>query len=138
MTRSASAKGTLHFTETRWGVFVRFCTSVLLVLAICGCGFVGSSEKQQKKADAPAEVTAENPLPYTVSFEVRDEDGVKSGGKYLAGRLKDASQLERLKKSPPDGELGLERRAKQDLAAAEKLMRSEGYYDGRAELSVSG
>lgn len=99
---------------------------------------MGGRGEQQKKAHAPAEITAENPLPYTVSFEVRDEGGVKSGGKYLAGRLKEASQLERLKKSPPDGELGLERRAKQDLAAADKLMRSEGYYDGRAELSVSG
>ena len=57
---------------------------------------------------------------------------------YLAGKMDGVSQLAALVKRPPDGELGLERRARLDLATAEKLMRSEGYYDGKAEMRITG
>lgn len=136
MTQGCSAKDTRR--GGYWCHLARACASVFLILSVCGCGFTGSREQPQKKENAPEDVVAENPLPYTVHFDVRDEDGVKSGGRYLAGRMKDASQLERLKKRPPDGSLGLERRARQDIETARKLMRSEGFYDGRAELSITG
>ena len=57
---------------------------------------------------------------------------------YLAGKMEGVSQLAALAKRPPDGELGLERRARLDLATAEKLMRSEGFYEGKAEMRITG
>ena len=57
---------------------------------------------------------------------------------YLAGKMDGVSQLVALAKRPPDGELGLERRARLDLATAEKLMRSEGFYEGKAEMRITG
>ncbi len=64
------------------------------------------------------------------------------GNKAEAGRLvqmmHDLSQLVRLKDTLPDGELGLELRANKDVETAVKLMASEGYYDGTADMHIEG
>lgn len=57
---------------------------------------------------------------------------------FFASKMRKLSQLVRLKDSPPDGELGLELRARKDVEMAVKLMGSEGYYDGTAEMSITG
>ncbi len=56
----------------------------------------------------------------------------------LAGRMEGLSQLVSLRKKPPDGELGLEMRARKDVETARKLMASEGYYEGDAGFTLEG
>ena len=64
--------------------------------------------------------------------------GNKAEASRLVGRMHDASQLVRLKDSLPDGELGLELRANKDVETAVKIMVSEGYFDGKADMRIEG
>ena len=77
--------------------------------------------RQQKEEEAPA-VAAPNP---------------EVDGPNLVKGMQKLSQLVRLHETPPDGELGLEMRARQDVDAALKYMASEGYYDGAADFGMS-
>lgn len=106
---------------------------LLISFLLCGCGLMAKdTDKGAAAADAPAGTAQEwtgNPVPYTVKFEVRN------GPDSLADKMKDLSQLEELRKEPPDSMLGLERRARQDQETAVKLMQSQCYYDGEASLA---
>lgn len=71
-----------------------------------------------------------DPVPYTVSIEVAgDPDSLKS-------KMRDASQLIKLVKEPPDSLLALERRARADEETAVRLLHSQCYYDGKADFSI--
>ncbi len=52
--------------------------------------------------------------------------------------VRNISQLVKLHDTPPDGELGLEMRARQDVEAAVKFLASQGYYDGAANFEITG
>lgn len=79
-----------------------------------------------ERAPAP---TAEA-LPYELTIETEDGD--------LRTRLRDASGLYRLRAdAPPDGET-LVRRAQADLSPLVDALWSEGYYDGKVEITVAG
>lgn len=107
---------------------------VALALALSGCGLLakdtdmGASAADTKNGDKPE--WAGDPVPYAVSIQVED------GPDYLGDKMKDLSQLEQLKKEPPDSELALERRAMLDQETALKLLHSQCYYDGKADFSI--
>lgn len=71
-----------------------------------------------------------DPVPYDVSIKV---DGDAS---FLESKMKDLSQLVSLAKEYPDSMLALERRARQDQETAVKLMQSQCYYDGKADVKI--
>lgn len=102
---------------------------------LCACGLITAKDTDQGAAAADSGENGENlweadPVPYKV--EIRVEDGPD----FLAGKMKDLSQLEQLRKEPPDSMLALERRARQDQETAVKLLHSQCFYDGRAEIHM--
>lgn len=115
----------------RAGMF--FC-ALLVLASLSGCGLLAKdTDKGAAMADAGTEGEAMwegEPVPYKVKITVKD------GPAYLEGKMKDLSQLISLEKEYPDSMLALERRAIADKETAEKLMRSQCYYDGVAEYSL--
>lgn len=106
---------------------------LLLAALLCGCGLL-AKDTDQGAAAADAENGKQSewqgdPVPYKVNIRVQ------GGPDFLAGKMKDLSQLIQLEKEPPDSMLGLERRARQDSETAVKLMESQCYYDGEAKIS---
>lgn len=117
------------------GLLLRFTHSLLLLLLLallCGCGLKdtdkGAAAADAKSGEDPA--WQGDPVPYKAVFKV------EGGPKELAGKMEGLSQLEALKKEPPDSTLALERRARLDQEAAVKLMHSQCYYNGEAEISM--
>ena len=108
---------------------------LLLPFSQTGCGLLFNKDTDQGAAAADGQKGEEaewigDPVPYKVQIRVIN------GPSDLEGKMKDVSQLEQLKKEPPDSMLGLERRAIQDKDIAIKLMESQCYYDGQAEFSI--
>lgn len=68
----------------------------------------------------------------------RQQDRFARAAEDLRDKMLAASTLEQLRKEPPDGLLALERRARLDQEAAEKLLHSQGYYEGTASFQVDG
>lgn len=130
-----------------------------LVGQLCGCGLLakntdpgaqGADAAQDQQESAPAAgaatgaksgvksgansgVEAANDseaVPYAVAIEV--EDGPDS----LKNKMRDASQLVKLSKEPPDSLLALERRARADKETALKLLHSQCYYEGQANYVI--
>lgn len=104
-------------------------------LCLCACGLITAKDTDQGAAAADKGETGENiwpedPVPYKVEIKVEGDE------ENLASRMKDLSQLEQLRKEPPDSMLALERRAMQDQETAIKLLNSQCYYDGRAEFKI--
>ena len=101
-----------------------------------GCGLLADQATQSGKktsAEAPEEnAWPTEPVPYTAAVRV---DGQKRGGD-LRERMEKLSELLRLKNEPPDGLLGLERRARSDAATALQLLHAQGYYDGEVSLDM--
>lgn len=56
----------------------------------------------------------------------------------LVEGMEKVSQLVSLKETPPDGALGLELRAQKDVETAIKFLASQGYYDGRVTMEMTG
>ncbi len=118
--------------DTAMACFRALCLC-LLSLALCGCGLlakdtdIGAEAADSQNGVDP--VWQGDPVPYAVDIKV------EGGEDYLAGKMKDLSQLLQLKKELPDSMLALERRARQDQETAVKLMQSQCYYDGRAEVA---
>lgn len=129
------------FPSRRWraSANIHFLANILalcsLAFMLCACGLITAkeSDKGAHAADAGENgqgIWPSDPVPYTVKIEVRD------GPKYLKGKMEDLSQLAQLKKEPPDSLLALERRGRLDQETAQKLMQSQCFYDGRAELEI--
>lgn len=106
----------------------------MLLCLLTGCGLMNKdSDIGAQAADAKAGETStwtSDPVPYTVSIKV------SGGPDFLKGKMEDLSQLIHLQKEPPDSMLALERRCRQDQATAEKLLQSQCYYDGKAEINI--
>ena len=118
------------------GRLALLCLLLALLGQLAGCGLLakntdpgahGADTAQGAEADPAWE---SDPVPYTVSIEVAD------GPDSLKGKMRDASQLAKLVKEPPDSMLALERRARADEETAVKLLQSECYYDGTATFSI--
>ena len=104
-------------------------------------------KKQGPSANSPEQEDAAAPgQDATDDGKRADDAGTEKSGKgsdtaessRLVRKMHDASQLVRLKDTLPDGELGLELRANKDVETAVKIMASEGYFDGRADLHIEG
>lgn len=129
----------LKFQAWAWSRFINsrlyLCVFIfLLSFAISGCGLMNrdsdiGASAADSQGNEPSPWSGE-PIPYSVDISVKD------GPDFLAGKMKDLSQLIQLKKEPPDSMLGLERRARQDQETAQKLMASQCYYDGVAEFHI--
>lgn len=113
----------------------RFLGAVMVCVALAGCGLLQKDTDEGAAAADAAEKSDEaawqaDPVHYVATIRA---DG---GAPVLESRMKDLSQLLRLSKEPPDSMLALERRAMQDKETAIKLMHSQCYYDGEAEISM--
>lgn len=116
-----------------------------IVLALCcmtlqGCGLLAEQATQSgKKADAASSeedaAWPTEPVPYTTSIRLEASNGRKPDSS-LKGQMENVSELLRLKNEPPDGLLGLERRARGDAATALQLLHAQGYYDGTVSLDM--
>ena len=116
-----------------------------IVLALCcmtlqGCGLLAEQATQSgKKADAASSeedaAWPTEPVPYTTSIRLEASNGRKPDNS-LKGQMENVSELLRLKNEPPDGLLGLERRARGDAATALQLLHAQGYYDGTVSLDM--
>lgn len=111
----------------RWAAYVRPAACALAALALPlapapAQALFGFWESPKPQADA---------LPYEIRFEPADD-------KTVAGILRDASVLERLKAdAPADGE-SLARRAEQDVARLVDALWGEGYYNASVEVLIAG
>lgn len=113
-------------------IVIRLTLACLCVPCLFGCG-LKSADQGAAAADGGARGAAAwggDPVPYKTVIQVKD------GPDYLADKMRDLSQLERLEKEPPDSLLGLERRGMMDKETAVKLMNAQCYYDGRADLDI--
>lgn len=106
-----------------------FLGALVLLCPLSGCGLVSYTQTPQEEA-APLFDT--EPVRYRVDIRVEGE-GLSS----LRSSMERHSQLVQLRSEPPDGMLGLERRARNDKQTAVKLLHSLGYYDGAAETTLS-
>ena len=88
----------------------------------------GTGEGGNGEGDGPA--WDSDPVPYSVDIDVVDGPG------SLKGQMRDASQLVKLVKEPPDSMLALERRARADEETAVRLLHSQCYYDGKAAFKI--
>ena len=104
----------------------------LFACALSGCGLFREAA-EQKEQDAGIQFEIDS-IAYTTAIKV-------NGAKEVQSQLKDAmekhSQLITLKDQLPDGIIGLTRRAQTDQKTALKLLRSQGFYDGTAEINIS-
>lgn len=116
-----------------------------LVCLLSGCGLwqphVADTSMEQAPAEeiaAEAKSDAENLtgdlVRYTVNFKVDASDSAVRSDLEKAMRAN--SLLESLINTPPDSDLGLERRYRDDVQTAKKLLRSQGYYNGDAVAVV--
>lgn len=105
-----------------------------LLLCVGGCGLLtkAPAEAPPRAGDAMETAWQGKPVPYTVSIKVA------GGPDALAAKMRASSQLVQLAKEPPDSLLALERRARADVASAENLLHSQGYYDGTASFEMNG
>lgn len=118
------------------GRLALFLLLLALLGQIGGCALLAKNagpdtEEATAAQDANAEAAWDSePVPYTVAIEVEDGPG------SLKDKMRDASQLVRLIKEPPDSMLALERRARADEETARNLLHSQCYYDGQASFSI--
>lgn len=104
-----------------------------------GCGLLASqASRSGDNASAPSSEDSAwpaDPVPYVAAVRVGLTDG-RTGDASLKRRMEAISELLRLKDDPPDGILGLERRARADEATAIQLLHAQGYYDGAVSLDM--
>ena len=93
-----------------------------LFLCLSGCLGFPHSPHQPDAANAQA-------IRYSVSVQAPESPG-------LASELKENSQLIWLSDTPPTNREGLERRLLEDIETARKILRSNGYYEGRVLRAI--
>lgn len=103
--------------------------TAFLLCPVSGCGLIRHASSQHQEEAAP--LFERDPVPYSVEIRVEPED--TSG---IRAAMERHSQLVQLHNEPPDGLIGLMRRARIDRENAVKLLHSLGYYDGTAETNV--
>lgn len=123
-------------------------SALCLVLVVCllpGCVLWQAEPSDPDWGQAPAEEIAAQAttdrqtlvgdlVRYSVSFVVETQNAdVRSD---LEKEMRTNSLLQSLINEPPDSDLGLERRYRDDVETAKKLLRSQGYYNGDAVAVV--
>ena len=126
----------------RAGVRIGGCLcSVLLSLALAGCALwqpggeaVSEEQRLARDAESSAQAMRGEPVPYSVDIVVRDahQDVVEA----LTSAMESGSELIKLRDTPPDSRIGVERRAISDVDNARALLSSRGYYDGRVRYRI--
>jgi len=104
----------------------------LSVCQLSACGLIKQTSEQKQETDTHP-LFKIDPIQYDVAIRVTD---LKKGDHELRAAMEKHSQLVQLRDQPPDGMLGLMRRARADQKTALRLMHSLGYYDGEAEIKV--
>lgn len=134
----AATRRSRYHTEMKVRIFV-------IVLTLCygmlqGCGLLAeqASRSGEKAPAASSEKNAwpADPIPYTATVHAGSPGGRNRDGASLKKQMEAISDLLRLKDEPPDGVLGLERRARADAATALQLLHAQGYFDGAVSLDM--
>lgn len=128
---------------------VRAFFVLTLTLMLAGCGLWGGEGKEpdalsfedDPHARAIADVAVDERrnltaalVRYDVTIVVDEADAAQRAA--LDKGMRANSQLLNLRDDPPDSDLGLERRYLDDENTARKLLRSLGYYNGKAACTV--
>ncbi len=116
-------------------IFCRLFGALLLGLLSClmtsGCSSLtalyGNSDDRGRQV--------KNDLGRTIEYKVRFS-GIDSQRKSLLNTLRQVSTSLRLQERPPPTLAGLRRRAKEDVAQFQVVLRSFGFYDGRVTYSI--
>lgn len=114
--RSYSIEGVASKTLAFLRVLPVFASGFIIAFVIA----LGTDVNAQTKGQSSSSIS----VPYTVEF-------VGLPSKSLTDQVKAASQLERLKDTPPASVLGLRRRLRADVQRVNEILRSEGYYGAR-------
>src|SRR6476619_8189061 len=72
-----------------------------------------------------------DPQPYSVTLK-------PTGNKAMDSALRDASSLISLQEKAPVGGFALVERARQDIDRFQTVLRSFGYYEAKADLTIAG
>ncbi|MFC7399201.1 autotransporter assembly complex family protein [Chelatococcus sp. GCM10030263] len=86
----------------------------------------------RKKEPEQPSIPVPDAVPYTLTLNVAGDDDT------LTGRLRDSSNLEELKESPPSGAEGLVQRAAADLPRLYAALSALGYYEGKVTITAAG
>lgn len=102
----------------------RCCWALLVVVALAGCARNGLLAPLNRDNGEPGDL---------LRYEVAVEGDLPA---ELRARLVEASNAERLVERPPASPLVLRRRAEDDLANLQQVLRSEGYYAGEVRYAI--
>lgn len=94
-------------------------------------GFFARLFGAEEKEEGPA-FPVPDPVTYDVTFDFRGDT------EDLGDRLKELSNLEKLKGDPPSGGIGLQRRAEGDRQQLIGALSAFGYYQPRVDITVAG
>lgn len=116
-------------------IFIFLALGLFLLISVSGCGLM-NKDADIGAAKADAKENGENsrvsdPVAYKAAISIKD------GPSFLKEKMKDLSQLVQLAGEKPDSMVALERRALKDKETALKLLHSQCYYDGTAELDIN-
>ena len=89
--------------------------------------------KKAQEEDLPAQMARDDAEAARELARAMDVEGPE-----LVRGLRALSQLVTLQDRPPDGELGLELRARKDVETALDHLASEGYHEGEARFEITG
>lgn len=129
-------------TVSAWGPAGRCVLAVLLIVSLTGCGLLWQtgdeslSEEQRiaREAESSMQALRGDPVPYRVEIVVR---GVPDDvARTLISAMEGGSELVKLRDTPPDSRIGVERRAISDMDNARDLLSSRGYYDGNVRYRI--
>ena len=127
----------------RAGVRIGGCLcAVALSLTLAGCGLwrpgedaVSEEQRLAHEAESSSQALRGKPVPYSVDIVVRGvQDDVADA---LVSAMEGGSELVKLRDTPPDSRIGVERRAISDADNARDLLASRGYYDGRVRYRIN-
>src|SRR5690606_36795801 len=94
-------------------------------------GFFARLFGAEEKEEGPA-FPVPDPVTYDVTVDFRGDT------EDLGERLKELSNLEKLKNEPPSGAIGLQRRAEGDRQQLLGALSAFGYYQPRIDITVAG
>ena len=100
---------------------------VLCLFGLAACGHQGESDNGVGSANLPSGP----PVPYTVQFPADLPPD-------LSSLLPSASQAKQGESSPPSSLLVVRKRASDDVAKLQTALKSQGYYAGKVDQSVTG
>lgn len=104
-----------------------FCLIVrTLVLLVAFWLSTSSAELFAAAPETAAAAPASSGIPYAVTFVADNRDTA------LISEMEANSQLLWLREEKPDSRVALERRVAADMETARKILRSQGYYEGKA------